>query len=81
MSAITLYILAAIGMFLCMPLCYLGPGLGGGVLAIIFGFILSLFLALTAIVWYPLKRLFKKKKQQAAKREDDKKEQKAADKI
>lgn len=40
-------------------IAYLGPGLSGGVLAIILGFFLSIFLALAAIFWYPLKRLFR----------------------
>lgn len=43
---------------------YIGPGLGGGVIAAVIGFIASLFLALFAIIWYPVKRLiarFKKK--------------------
>ncbi|MBN1256432.1 MAG: hypothetical protein JXA52_01865 [Planctomycetes bacterium] len=54
-------------MFLCLPQCYIGPGIGGGVFAIIIGFILSIFLALFAIIWYPLRRLFKKKKPQVTK--------------
>lgn len=36
---------------------YIGPGLGAGTLAVILGFIGSIFLAIFALVWYPLKRL------------------------
>ncbi|MFP4268009.1 MAG: hypothetical protein ACLFNZ_10320 [Spirochaetaceae bacterium] len=45
---------------------YVGPGLGTGALAVIVGVIVSIFLAIFAIVWYPLKRLLglgKNKKQ------------------
>lgn len=44
---------------------YIGPGLGGGALAAIIGVIISFFLALFAILWYPFKKMiarFKKKK-------------------
>ena len=42
---------------------YIGPGLGAGTIGVILGVIGSLFIALFAIIWYPLKRLFKKKKE------------------
>ena len=42
---------------------YIGPGLGAGTIGVILGIIGSLFIALFAIIWYPLKRLFKKKKE------------------
>jgi len=38
-------------------LAYIGPGLGGGVIAVILGFIASVFLAIFAIFWYPIKRM------------------------
>jgi len=42
-----------------MPaIAYIGPGLGLGVIGTIFGFIMSIVLAIVALVWYPLKRLF-----------------------
>ncbi len=40
---------------------YVGPGLGLGALGAILGVVLSVVLALFAIFWYPLKRMFKKK--------------------
>lgn len=40
---------------------YVGPGLGLGALGAVLGVVLSVILALFAIFWYPLKRLFKKK--------------------
>ena len=39
---------------------YIGPGLGGGIITAVLGFFTSIFLALFAIVWYPVKRLIKK---------------------
>ena len=37
---------------------YLGPGLGGGVIAVISGIFLTLFAFIVAVFWLPLKRLF-----------------------
>lgn len=39
---------------------YVGPGLGAGAIGVIVGIIGSSFIALFAIIWYPLKRLLKK---------------------
>lgn len=38
---------------------YIGPGLSGGVLAVIIGIITSFALSLIAILWYPLKKLIR----------------------
>ena len=43
-------------------LAYLGPGMGGGVIAAIFGIIAAFFLGLWGILYYPIKRAFKNKK-------------------
>lgn len=45
---------------------YIGPGLGAGTIGVILGVVGSVFLALFAVVWYPLKRLIKKKKKAGA---------------
>ena len=42
---------------------YVGPGLGAGTIGVILGIIGSIFIAIFAIVWYPLKRLLKKNKE------------------
>ncbi len=39
---------------------YMGPGLGLGFLGAVFGVIGSIFLGIAAIVWYPVKRLWRK---------------------
>ena len=37
---------------------YIGPGMGGGVIAAIFGLIAAFFLGLWGILYYPIKRAF-----------------------
>jgi len=39
-------------------LAYIGPGMGAGTLGVLLGLIGSVFLALFAFFWYPIKRLF-----------------------
>lgn len=39
---------------------YVGPGIGAGTVAIVLGFIGSVFLALFALIWYPIKRIIRK---------------------
>lgn len=39
---------------------YVGPGLGAGTIAAVLGIIGSIFLALFAVIYYPIKRLLKK---------------------
>jgi hypothetical protein len=41
---------------------YIGPGLGGGVITVVLGFLASIFLALFAIIWYPIKKIIEKLK-------------------
>lgn len=41
---------------------YLGPGMGGGVIAAIIGFFAAIFLALWGILYYPIKRALKNRK-------------------
>lgn len=41
---------------------YIGPGAGAGTIAIVLGVLASIFLAFVAILWYPIKRLFKGRK-------------------
>ncbi|MDX2470461.1 MAG: hypothetical protein QNL04_07790 [SAR324 cluster bacterium] len=54
-------------LFLMIPLsaqAYIGPGVGTGTIAVVFGIISSVFLAIFAIFWYPFKRLIKRLKGQ-----------------
>ena len=54
---------------------YLGPGMGGGLIAGILGFLFAIFALIFGILWFPLKRLIKnikEKKNQLDKKEIDK---------
>lgn len=39
---------------------YIGPGLGLGTVGVILGVIASVLLAVVAVVWYPIKRAWRK---------------------
>ncbi len=56
------------------PVCayaYVGPGLGAGTIGVILGIIGSLFIALFAVIWYPLKRLLKKNRKPKSQESND----------
>ena len=42
---------------------YLGPGVGGGVIAATIGIIVAIFAALFGLIWFPVKRLLKKRRE------------------
>ena len=46
---------------------YLGPGFGGGVIAATIGIIIAVFAALFGLIWFPVKKLFKKRKEKKKK--------------
>lgn len=39
---------------------YIGPGMSGGLFAAVLGILLSLFMSLFAILWYPVKKIYRK---------------------
>ncbi|MFK7876189.1 MAG: hypothetical protein AB8B71_10470 [Paracoccaceae bacterium] len=41
---------------------YIGPGMGAGAVAVVAGVIGSIFLAIFAVLYYPIKRLIKSKR-------------------
>ena len=45
---------------------YIGPGMGGGIIAITVGFFAAIFLALWGILYYPIKRALKNRKNKKA---------------
>ena len=50
-----------------LPLyAYIGPGMGGGIIAIVIGFFAAFFLALWGILYYPIKRALKSRKDKKA---------------
>ena len=40
---------------------YIGPGMAGGAVAVAIGIVMAICLAFLGIIFYPLKRLFKKR--------------------
>lgn len=44
---------------------YIGPGVGAGALGAVVGVIGAVFLAIFAVLWYPIKRMLKGKKKPA----------------
>ena len=43
---------------------YLGPGIGGGILAATLGVIIAILAAIFGLLWFPLKKIFKKRKKE-----------------
>ena len=41
---------------------YLGPGLAGGVITVIIGFIAAIFVAIGSVLYFPIKRALKNRK-------------------
>ena len=41
---------------------YIGPGMGGGVIAAIVGFFVAILLGIWGVLYYPIKRALKKRK-------------------
>lgn len=39
---------------------YIGPGLGAGAISVALGIVGSLLLGIVSVVWYPIKRLFRR---------------------
>ena len=67
MKKFFLFTIAFAVMALEPAFAYTGPGLGAATIAMVVGFFTSIFIALFAVIWYPVKRLLKnRKKSQAA---------------
>ena len=48
---------------------YLGPGLGGGMIAAILGFIIAIIAFFFGLIWFPIKKILKKKRENSKKKE------------
>ena len=59
MKKVVLWMLVLLFVLPLTAHAYIGPGLGSGVIGVVLGILTALFLALTALIWYPLKRLYK----------------------
>ena len=53
---------------------YIGPGMTGGVIVATVGIILAIFAALFGLIWFPMKKLFKKKEKAVLKSDKSKNE-------
>ena len=49
-------------LFISVSHAYLGPGIGGGVIAATIGIIVAIFAAIFGLFWFPIKRFLNKKK-------------------
>tara|TARA_B000000609_G_C24146982_1_gene334838 strand:- start:135 stop:353 length:219 start_codon:yes stop_codon:yes gene_type:complete len=52
---------------------YIGPGMGGGLIALILGIITAFFIGLWGILYYPIKRILNKNNKKKRKRKSLKK--------
>ena len=62
-------LLLALGIALTVPgvaHAYIGPGLGAGAIAAVIGVFGSIFLALFAVIYYPVKRALKRRRAAAS---------------
>ena len=41
---------------------YIGPGMGGGVMAVVFGILAAIFMVIFGFIYYPIKRWLKRRK-------------------
>ncbi len=63
LSILSFSVLAILALLPINAEAYVGPGLGAGATGVVIGVLTSIFLALTAIIWYPIKRILKKKRE------------------
>ena len=66
-----LAIIVAVILYPVPASAYLGPGMGGGIVAVFFGFCAAFLLALWGILYFPIKRAIRKRR---AKVEQNKKQ-------
>ncbi len=56
----------AFGLSATPAVAYIGPGLGLGVIASIFGAIAAFFMMIAGLVWYPVKVMLRKRREKKA---------------
>lgn len=47
---------------------YLGPGVGGGILAATVGIIIAILAAIFGLIWFPLKKFLKRRREKKRKK-------------
>lgn len=68
-NPVILAVIAALVLQPTVAYAYIGPGLGVGVISTVLGFVASLAMVVVALIWYPIKRLFRRRKPSVAQRE------------
>ena len=59
----TIKIVLPILLLMTLPAsAYIGPGMGGGVIAVVFGILAAIFMAIFGFIYYPIKRWLKRRK-------------------
>ena len=53
---------------------YLGPGMGGGIIAVTIGIVVAIFAGIFGILWFPIKRLINKRKKKNLEEKTEEKE-------
>ncbi len=56
--------------FPSISFAYLGPGMGGGIIAATLGIVIALFAAIFGIIWLPFRRFLRNRKKKKIKKED-----------
>ena len=51
-----------------LSFAYLGPGIGGGIIAATLGIIIAILAALFGLIWFPVKKLINKRKENQIKK-------------
>ena len=49
-------------LFVLKANAYVGPGMGGGLIAATLGIVIAIFATVFALLWFPIKKLLKKNK-------------------
>jgi len=62
MNKLKLILVLFVAFFSAPSFSYLGPGMGGGVIAAMIGIIAAIFLGFWGILYYPIKRALKNNK-------------------
>jgi len=63
-----LTLLAAVPLLLTATpaVAYIGPSVSAGVIAVVLGIIVAIFMAFVAVLWYPFKRLLRRGRRSGA---------------
>lgn len=81
MKSKSVVIAAGILFFPGIAQAYIGPGMGAGVVAAVFGIVGSIFIGIFAVVFYPIKRALRRKRVAAEAKETGSEANKSASEL